>query len=106
MFKRLFIAFILVGFLSFPVLGQEPVYTEGVLYQVEVLEDGYIQVRKATRIYKDGIEISKSYHRHVLAPGDDLTNECDKVKAIANPNVWTPEVIKNYKDKMEKLKGK
>jgi len=76
----------------------EPVYTEGISYQVEVLEDGQIQVRQATRIYKDGKEISKSYHRHVLAPEADLTNEVKKVKDIAEV-VWTEAVISDYEAK-------
>ena len=79
-----------------------PVYTEGESYQIEVLEDGQIQVRKATRVYKDGVEISKTYHRHVLAPDTtDLSNEVQKVQDIAEV-VWTPDIIKEYKDKQEK----
>ena len=79
----------------------EPVYTEGVSYQVEVTETGFIQVRRATRVYKDGVEISKSYHRHVLAPEADLTNEVKKVKDIADV-VWTEDTIKEYKAKKDK----
>ena len=79
----------------------EPVYTEGISYQVEVLEDGQLQVRKATRVYKDGVEIGKTYHRHVLAPEADLTNEVKKVKDIAEV-VWNEEVIKEYKAKKDK----
>ena len=78
-----------------------PVYTEGISYQVEVLEDGQIQVRKATRVYKDGVEISKSYHRHVLAPEADLTNEVKKVKDIAEV-VWTENIVTKYKAKKDK----
>jgi len=78
-----------------------PVYTEGISYQVEVLEDGQIQVREATRVYKDGKEISKTYHRHVLAPEADLTNEVKKVKDIAEV-VWNEEVIAEYKAKKDK----
>ena len=76
----------------------EPVYTEGVSYQVEVTEDGHVQVRRATRIYKDGVEIGKTYHRHVLAPGTDTKDEVKKVKDIANV-AWTPEVIVAYEAK-------
>jgi hypothetical protein len=60
--------------------------------QVELVETNHIQVRTATIIERDGEEISRSYHRHVLAPGDDVTNEDLKVQAIANA-VWTEEVI-------------
>lgn len=88
------IGLLLIATLAFA----EPVYTEGVSYKVEVLENGQIQVREATRVYKDGVEIGKTYHRHVLAPEADLTNEVQKVKDIANV-VWTPEVITAYKAK-------
>jgi len=64
-------------------------------YQVEVTELGHVQVRKAIRLFKDGVEISKTYHRHVLAPGDNLDNEIQKVKDVANA-VWTEEVIADY----------
>ena len=42
----------------------------------------HIQVRTATVIKEDGKEISRSYHRHVVAPNDDITNESADVKAM------------------------
>ena len=42
-----------------------------------------IQVRTATIIKKDGVEISRSFHRHSLAPDADTSGESDDVKAIA-----------------------
>jgi len=33
---------------------------------IDVLPDGQIQVRRANRVFRDGVEISKSYHRHVV----------------------------------------
>ena len=56
---------------------------EVVIDKIEVLESGSIQVRQATRVLEDGEVLSTSYHRHVLQPGDDLTNEDPKVVAIA-----------------------
>lgn len=47
-----------------------------------------IQVRTATVIKDDDVEIAKTYHRHVLAQGDDLTDQDPKVVAIANA-VWS-----------------
>ncbi len=73
------------------------VYTEQETYQVEVTELGHLQVRKATRVLKDGVEISKAYHRHVLVPGSDLTNEVQKVKDIAQV-IWTKVVINAYNE--------
>ena len=63
--------------------------------QIELVETNHIQIRTATIIERDGVEISKSYHRHVVAPGDDVSNEDPKVQAIANA-IWTPEVIATY----------
>lgn len=56
---------------------------ETVVDKIEVLESGAIQVRVSTRVLEDGTMLSQSYHRHVLQPGDDLTNEDPKVVAIA-----------------------
>ena len=61
---------------------------ETVIGKIEVLESNAIQVRSAIRVMEDGAMLSQSYHRHVLTPGDDLTNEDPKVVAIANA-VWT-----------------
>jgi hypothetical protein len=63
--------------------------------KIEVLENGTIQVRCATRVLEDGVVLSSSFHRHVLHPNQDLTDECPKVTAIAQAT-WTPEVIEAY----------
>lgn len=62
---------------------------------VELVQSNHIQVRTANIIEKDGIEIARTFHRHVLSPGDNVANEDPKVQAIANA-VWTPEVIAAY----------
>ncbi len=46
-----------------------------------------IQVRTATVIKDDDVEIAKTYHRHVLAQGDDLAGQDPKVAAVASA-VW------------------
>jgi len=56
---------------------------ETVIDKIEVLENGSIQVRSCIRVLEDGEILSQSYHRHVLQPGDDLTDEDPKVVAIA-----------------------
>ena len=68
---------------------------QSVIDQIEVTRNGSVNVRRADLILKDGVEIGKTYHRHVLAPGDDLANEDAKVVAIAQA-AWTPEVIAAY----------
>lgn len=42
----------------------------------------HIQVRTATVIKRDDVEISRSFHRHVVAPDADISGESDDVKAI------------------------
>ncbi len=60
---------------------------ETVQDKIEVVgEFKHIQVRTATVIKRDGVEISRSFHRHVVAPdisADDLANESADVQAIA-----------------------
>lgn len=68
---------------------------QSVIDQIEVTRQGFVQVRRADLVLKEGVEIAKTYHRHSLAPGDDLSNEDAKVVAIAQA-AWTPEVIAAY----------
>jgi hypothetical protein len=63
--------------------------------QIEVVENGCVQVRTATKIVEDGKELNRSFHRHVVAPGDDYSGEDAKVQAICAA-VHTPEVIAAY----------
>jgi hypothetical protein len=63
--------------------------------QIEVVENNTIQIRTATIIEKDGIELTRKHHRHVKAPGEDISNEDPKVQAVANA-IWTAEVISAY----------
>ena len=47
----------------------------------------HVQVRTATVIERDGVEISRSFSRHVVAPdisSADLANESTEVQAICN----------------------
>ena len=43
-----------------------------------------VQVRTATVVKEDGVELSRSFHRHVIQPTDDITNESTEVQAICN----------------------
>jgi hypothetical protein len=62
---------------------------------IEVVENGSVQVRTATKILDDGQEINRSFHRHVVAPGDDYSAEDARVKAVCAA-MHTPEVIAAY----------
>lgn len=70
-----------------------------VIDSINILEDGQMQVRQATKILEDGKELSKSYHRWVVAPTDDITNQDKKVKDIAAV-VHTQKVKDDYSAKM------
>ena len=72
--------------------------------KIEVVGDyKMVQVRTATVIKRDGTEISRSYHRHVVAPNisaDDLANESAEVQAICNA-VHTDAIKTAYKTWIE-----
>jgi DNA-binding transcriptional LysR family regulator len=63
--------------------------------QITVTENGIVLFREATRIMEDGNQLSQTYHRSSLTPGQDLTGQPDNVVAICNV-AWTPEVIAAY----------
>jgi hypothetical protein len=63
--------------------------------RIEVIESGVVQVRTCTRIMEDGKQISGTFHRHVIAPGDDYSAEDAKVQAICTA-VHTAGVIAAY----------
>lgn len=64
--------------------------------KMEVLENGCIQVRTKTAILEDGVQISGTFHRHVVAPGDDYSTEDARVQAICAAT-HTAEVVEAYK---------
>ena len=64
--------------------------------KIEIVGDHkMVQVRTATIIERDGVEISRSYHRHVVAPDADISNESAEVQAVCNA-LWTQEVKDAY----------
>jgi hypothetical protein len=64
--------------------------------RIEVIENGCVQVRTKTAILEDGKEISSKFHRHVVAPGDDYSQEEARVKAICAAT-HTKSVVDAYK---------
>lgn len=68
--------------------------------RMEVLEDGRLQVCKVTHIMRDGNEIARQLHRYILEPGQDTTQEADRVKMVA-ATVWTKDVVDEFKAKKE-----
>ena len=63
--------------------------------QITVTENGIVLYREATRIMEDGNELSKTYHRSSLTPGQDLTGIPANVVAICNV-AWTTDVVAAY----------
>jgi hypothetical protein len=69
---------------------------ETVQDKIEIVGDyKHIQVRTATVIKRDDVEISRSFSRHVVSPADDVSNESAEVQAIAAA-VHTDEVKAAY----------
>jgi len=60
--------------------------------QITVTENGIILYREVTRILEDGVELSKTYHRSSLTPGQDLTGVPENVVAYCNV-AWTADVV-------------
>ena len=80
-----------------------------VVDKIEVLEKGQVQVRTATRVMEDGVELSSSFHRHVVVPsvktgdtwGDtDISGEDARVQAIATAT-WTSAVKTAYQEMID-----
>jgi hypothetical protein len=63
--------------------------------QIEVVGDWNIQVRQATTIERDGVQVARTFHRWVLNPDSDISTQEQKVKDIANA-AWTTEVRAAY----------
>jgi hypothetical protein len=77
---------------------------ETIVDKIEVLEMGQVQVRAVTRIKEDGVQISSSFHRHVVDPSTkasgswadtDISGEDARVQAICNAT-WTNSVKTAY----------
>ena len=66
-----------------------------VVDQITVTENGIVLYREATRIMEDGTQLSQSYHRSSLTPGQDMTGVPANVAAICNV-AWTAEVVAAY----------
>jgi len=68
--------------------------------QITVTENGIVLYREATRIMEDGKQLSQTYHRTSLTPGQNLTGQPANVAAICNLT-WTEAVIAAYQAQVE-----
>jgi hypothetical protein len=71
-------------------------FTERQEYKLEIIPPySIIQCRRADIIDKDGVEVGRSYHRHVRCPGDDVSSDCQELQDVAGV-LWTQDVIDAY----------
>jgi len=76
-------------------------FTERQEHKIEVLPPySVLACRRADIVEKDGVEVGRTYHRHIKHPGDDMTNECTEMQAVATA-LWTPEVIAAYEASLQ-----
>ena len=71
--------------------------------KIEIVDVGdwkVLQVRTATIITDDGTELSRTFHRHVVAPNDDVSGESDEIKALAT-TYFTDDAKAKHKEAME-----
>ncbi len=68
--------------------------------RIEVVENGTVQVRQATIITEDGNQISRTFHRWCITPGEDYSTQEQKVQDICKA-AHTLEVIAAYKAQQE-----
>ena len=73
--------------------------TKRLEYKEEILPNQVIQIRTTTVVEEDGVELARNHHRHVVAPGDDVTGEIAEVQAIASA-LWTDDVIAAYQSSL------
>jgi len=69
--------------------------------KIEIVGDyKSVQVRTATVIKEDGVELNRSFHRHTLSCLDDISEQSAEVQAICNA-VWTDELKAAYQEHLD-----
>ena len=64
--------------------------------KIEIVGDyKAVQCREATVVSEDGVELSRSFHRHVLHPDSDISGEPQETQDICNA-VWTDDVKEDW----------
>jgi hypothetical protein len=71
--------------------------------KIEVVQNGIVQIRQATIISENGEEIARTYHRWIIAPGDNYSAQEQQVQDICKVS-HTPEVIAAYQAQQEQNK--
>jgi hypothetical protein len=76
-------------------------FAERYEHKIEIIPPfNILQCRRADIVEKDGQEVGRTYHRHACVPGDDMSEECAEMQAVAAA-LWTPEVIANYQSQAQ-----
>jgi hypothetical protein len=71
-------------------------FTERHEHKLEIIPPfNIIQCRRADIVEKDGVEVGRTYHRHVRVPGEDVSEDCAELQAVAAA-LWTDEVVAAY----------
>lgn len=68
--------------------------------RIEVVENGIVQVRQATIITDNDNEVSRTFHRWCITPGEDYSTQEQQVQDICKVT-HTPEVIAAYQAQLE-----
>jgi hypothetical protein len=69
--------------------------------QIEVIDNGIVQVRTKSSFFENGVEVSRSFHRHTIAPGQDYSQEEQKVQSICAA-AHTESVVAEYQANLPK----
>ena len=69
--------------------------TKRLEYKKEILPNQVIQIRTTTVLEENGAELARTYRRHVVVPGQDVSGEIQEVQDIAAV-LWTADVISAY----------
>lgn len=76
-------------------------FTERKEHKLEIIPPySIIQCRESNIVEKDGVEVGKTYHRHVRVPGEDVSGDCAELQAVAAA-LWTPDVIAAYQASLQ-----
>lgn len=78
-------------------------FTERQEHKLEIIPPfNIIQCRRADIVEKDGVEVGRTYHRHVRVPGEDVSEDCAELQAVAAA-LWTDEVVAAYQASIASL---
>ena len=67
--------------------------------QIIINKNNTISLKEVTIITENDNELSKTYHRSVLVPGQDVSNQPFKVVSVCQ-FLWTPQIISEYESQL------